>query len=237
MEKKIIKIDCDGVLRDLLYKMCEVYNRRYGTNLQPHEVTDFDVGKIFTKCEEVDNIPANTWLFKNNGNELFFNSPMMDGAKEAMDMLHELGYYIVIVTHQQTLDNKIDTLNWLAKYGIYYYSICFTNQKQIIKGHIHVDDHLYYLNQTEEREKICITAPHNESDKSFKRFNSLLEFVKSLTKPKYNVGDEVFFNHKKEKTGIITEIIDCEELTYKFYYVVVVDGVPCAYLEKELELA
>ena len=106
MEQKIIKIDCDGVLRDLLFKMCEVYNNHYNTNLQPHEVTEFDVSKIFTKCEEVDNIPANTWLFKQNGYELFFNSPMMDGAKEAMDMLHELGYYIVIVTHQQTLENN-----------------------------------------------------------------------------------------------------------------------------------
>ena len=56
----------------------------------------------------------------------------------------------------------------------------FTKQKQIVNGNIHVDDHIYYLNQTDEPTKICITAPHNEHDKSFKRFNSLLEFVKSL---------------------------------------------------------
>ena len=132
--------------------------------------------------EEIDNTPANTWLFKNNSKELFFESPMIDGAKEAMDILHEMGYYIIIVTHQQTLENKIDTLNWLAKYNIYYDSLCFTNQKQIVKGDIHVDDHIFYLNQTEEEEKICISAPHNEDNASYVKFNSLLEFVKSLKK-------------------------------------------------------
>ena len=32
MKSKIIKIDCDGVLRDLLTQMCHVYNEHYNAD-------------------------------------------------------------------------------------------------------------------------------------------------------------------------------------------------------------
>jgi 5'(3')-deoxyribonucleotidase len=51
MFKKIIKIDCDGVLRNMLPLMCDLYNDYYDDNLTIEDITDFDVNKIFTKCE------------------------------------------------------------------------------------------------------------------------------------------------------------------------------------------
>lgn len=175
--KPVIKIDCDGVLRDLLPKMIEVYNDAYHTNLTEEDIKYFDVSKVFTKCMEVDNIPAHIWLFQKNGYELFMKSPVLKGAKEAMDLLHEKGYYIVIVTYQHSLDNKVDTLLWLDKHNIYYDSICFTNQKQIINGEIVVDDNIDYLNQCNESLKVCIKAPYNINNNTYKKYKSLYEYA------------------------------------------------------------
>ena len=175
--KPVIKIDCDGVLRDLLPKMIEVYNNAFHTNLTEEDIKYFDVSKVFTKCMEVGNIPAHIWLFQKNGYELFMKSPVLKGAKEAMDLLHEKGYYIVIVTYQHSLDNKVDTLLWLDKHNIYYDSICFTNQKQIINGEIVVDDNIDYLNQCNESLKVCIKAPYNINNNTYKKYNSLYEYA------------------------------------------------------------
>ena len=51
MVEKIIKIDCDGILRDMLPLMCQVYNDYYNENLTPDDIKYFDVNKVFTKCQ------------------------------------------------------------------------------------------------------------------------------------------------------------------------------------------
>ena len=140
---KIIKIDVDGVLRDLLVQMCNVYNEHYGESLSPDDVVHFDTEKIFTKCLEIDNMHPSEWLFQNHCFRLFYESPTLYKAKEAMDILHEKGYYIVIVTNQEYLYNKTDTLMWLDNNNIYYDSIIFTSKKDLINGDIVVDDHVW----------------------------------------------------------------------------------------------
>ena len=75
---KKIKIDCDGVLRDIVPSMCTLYNDYYNENLTPDDVTDFDVNKIFIKCPN-----AYDFFFKEHVNFIYLNSPMFEKAKEA----------------------------------------------------------------------------------------------------------------------------------------------------------
>ena len=95
MNNRIIKIDCDGVLRNMLPAMCSIYNDYYDTDLRPKDVTDFDIGKIFNKCPEPED-----FFFRKNINYIYLNARMCSKAKEAMDMLHEKGYHIAIVSDQ-----------------------------------------------------------------------------------------------------------------------------------------
>jgi 5'(3')-deoxyribonucleotidase len=97
-----------------------------------------------------------------------------------MDLLHEKGYHIIIVSTQQTIDRQFYTLQWLKDNDIYYDSICFTTEKQIISGNIVVDDYENNLLKCHEKKKILIDAPYNKEEQRFKRYNNLYEYVKSL---------------------------------------------------------
>ena len=175
MFRKIIKIDCDGVLRDMLPAMCMLYNDYYEDEMTPDDITSFNVNKIFTKCPN-----AYDFFFKEHANYIYLNSPKCEKAKEAMDLLHEKGYHIIIVSTQPSFENQYYTLKWLKDNEIYYDSICFTEEKGMILGHIIVDDYPSNLFKCHESNKILIDAPYNKNEKRYKRYNNLLEYVETL---------------------------------------------------------
>ena len=179
--KKIIKIDIDGVLRDMLSTMCDIYNETYNESIKPSDVKEYDVDKTFTKCYEIDGMSAKYFFFNEYSYDLCAYSNIINYAKEAMDILHDLGYYIIIVSYQKDYNNKHDTLVWLDEHNIYYDSICFTDRKDLIHGDIIVDDNPEFLNIcNDNEEKILIDAPYNKNENRYKRFNSLYDYVLSI---------------------------------------------------------
>lgn len=172
---KTIKIDCDGVLRDMLTTMCELYNHFFKDNLTPDDVTNFNVNKVFTKCPNPEE-----FFFKEYSSYVYLNSPVCEKAKEAMDLIHEKGYHIIIVSTQPTYDRQLYTLQWLRNNHIYYDSICFTNEKQIVSGDIVVDDYEKNLSNCHELEKILIDAPYNREITIYKKFKNLYEYAETL---------------------------------------------------------
>ena len=181
--KNIIKIDVDGVLRDMLSMMCELYNECYNENVKPEDVKDYDVDISFPKCKEVDGMSAKYFFFNEYSYDLCAYSNIINYAKEAMDILHNLGYYIIIVSYQNGYNNKHDTLVWLDEYNIYYDSICFTDRKDLIHGDIIVDDNPEFLDMCDDsEEKILIDAPYNKDVDKYQRFNTLYEYVRHLEK-------------------------------------------------------
>ena len=174
MFNKIIKIDCDGVLRNMLPAMCSLYNDYFG-NLSPEDITDYDINKIFTKCKD-----PYKFFFDTHAKYIYLCSQKFEKAKEAMDLLHEKGYHIIIVSNQPTFENQLYTLQWLKDNEIYYDSICFTKEKQIIFGHIVIDDYANNLIQCSEEKKILIEAPYNKNENRFKKYKTLYEYAKSI---------------------------------------------------------
>jgi 5'(3')-deoxyribonucleotidase len=186
--KKIIKIDVDGVLRDMLPKMCECYNAYFRDNISPNDIKSYDTNVTFHKCKEILGRDASDWLFQDNGYEIYNSSPMCYKAKEAMDMLKEMGYFVIIVSHQKSYLNQFDTINWLGNHGIHYDSICFTPDKSLIVGDIMVDDNLEFLAQCENNNEqlICVKAPYNENDK-YLTVESLYHYVSHLYEDYKNI--------------------------------------------------
>lgn len=173
--QKIIKIDVDGVLRNLLPKMCELYNDYYHDNIVPKDIKEFDLSKTFTKCDN----PIE-WFFQKHVDYIYMNSNTCFKAKEAMDILHKKGYYIIIVSNQPTFVQKKLTIEWLKNNEIYYDSICFTEKKELIVGDIVVDDNIDNLTICYDSKKILIDAPYNINFNEYKRFNNLFEFAETL---------------------------------------------------------
>jgi 5'(3')-deoxyribonucleotidase len=178
--KKIIKIDIDGVLRNLSIGMCEVYNHEFDTNFTPDDINHYNVNKVFTKCEEYLNKTAFEFFFKNYGFFVFRHSPIFEKAKEAVDLLHENGYRVVIVSPQLSYESRKLTLEWLEANNIYYDDICFTSQKNMIKGDYMIDDYPKNLEMCEGETQILIDAPYNKWCDSYKRYSSIYDFAKDL---------------------------------------------------------
>ena len=177
----IIKIDVDGVLRDIVSTMCQIYNEEFGTNVKYSNVKEYDVSLSFPLIEEKYSFTASYYFFVLHGKRIFRNSLKYPEVENAIKKLHDLGHRIVIVTNQESVENKIDTLKWLHYNEIYYDDICFTSSKDIVKGDYMIDDYPENLKEiTGNTETILITAPYNKKCKEFKRFLSLVSFVEKL---------------------------------------------------------
>lgn len=183
-KNKTIKLDIDGVLRNMADPMVKIYNETFGTNMTSDDIFTYDVQKAFPKlgCD------AFKFFFTDHALETIINAPIYDGAKEAVDILRSHGYKVVIVSYQPNLSAKIETLNWLSRHNIEYDGISFTNKpsKSIIHCDIIIDDNVDYLTEVESEYKVCIDQAYNKgADKMWLSWNgcrvkSLLEFAKLL---------------------------------------------------------
>ena len=48
----IIKVDVDGVLRDIITTMCQIYNEEFNTNVKLCDVKEYDVSLSFPLIEK-----------------------------------------------------------------------------------------------------------------------------------------------------------------------------------------
>ena len=160
----VIKIDMDGVVRNIFDEMCTIYNNVFATHLCVDDIIDYDVDAVFTKIKENIGISAADYFFKLYAYRLFYESNPYDGVKEALEKLRDEGHKVVIVTWQYTLDNKLNTLRFLDRHNIPYDDICFTRDKWMVQGDWLIDDNPEFI--TDERDKsrkIMINMPYNEN--------------------------------------------------------------------------
>lgn len=161
----IIKIDVDGVIRDIITAMCDIYNERFNCDLNPTDVTDYDINLNFPKIYRQTGKQPTEYFFKDNA-ELIFNtvSRPFDGVKEAIDSLRNNGHKVVIVTWQFNLENIKHTLEFLDRYSIQYDDICFTHDKWMIKGDYLIDDNpAFIMDKRDSSKKIVIDTPYNRN--------------------------------------------------------------------------
>ncbi|CAF1082732.1 unnamed protein product [Didymodactylos carnosus] len=95
MTKPVIALDCDGVLLDYCKTFGQIYQQTFGKDVVVVNPRSFDAknmyGIEFTPEEEIDFYTK----FDEHG---WHSMPMLDGALEACDLLHEAGYELVCVT-------------------------------------------------------------------------------------------------------------------------------------------
>lgn len=175
----IIKIDVDGVIRNINETMCRMYNQLFNENLTVDDIHFYEVEKVFTKFKEEKGINAAEYFFEISSREVFLESNPYDGVKEAIQKLRDNGHKVVIVTWQHTLMNKINTLFFLETNDIPYDDICFTRDKWMIQGDWLIDDNPEFISDEKDKSrKIMINMPYNKDCKFFcTRTNSLQQAV------------------------------------------------------------
>ena len=176
-----IKVDVDGVLRNLTPTMISLYNEKFGENITIKDISDYDVNISFPLLKK-NNIDAFKFFFEDNAYIMFATTPAFENAAKALKKLIEHGHKVTIVTHQITTQNKILTLQWIDGHHIPYDSIAFTKKKYNIHGDILIDDNMDILNnEPNEVRKICISAPYNKDYKG-EKYNSIMEAVDNILK-------------------------------------------------------
>jgi len=121
-----IAIDIDGVLLDIIVRYCEIYNKRYGTNYQKKDVTNWDFFKDWNITEET----AFNIFFEIYADSI--NVPFIDeDAPKIMKILNEL-YDVDIVSarlpeYRSSILEKLDSHD--IREGIQYIELILLHHK------------------------------------------------------------------------------------------------------------
>ena len=123
MSRKRIGIDVDGVLRDFTLAAIDVYNKEFNENKTIKDMVFYDLKKSFPMLDDADD-----FFFNKHCKELFYDAPVIDGAKEAFNELASRND-VVILTTQPNSSQKIYTIEWLVKNGFKFNDLCFLHDK------------------------------------------------------------------------------------------------------------
>lgn len=157
----VFAIDCDEVLRALVPKMIELYNANFNENLKYEDIKHFDVDISFPKVKEVLGVSASDWFFQDHSEDLFATANAFPSIKEDIELLQRYGR-VIILTHQKTYKNKLQTLNWLEEHGIHPDGIAFLKDKTLLRCTYLIDDNDWNFTGGYAQTGVLIDAPYNK---------------------------------------------------------------------------
>ena len=96
----VIKIDVDGVIRNINETMCKLYNQLFNEKITVEDIFDYNVEKAFSKIKEKIGMSAVDYFFSWEAKEVFLHSEPYAGVREAIQKLRDAGHKVVIVTWQ-----------------------------------------------------------------------------------------------------------------------------------------
>lgn len=192
MKNFTIGIDVDGVLRDNLQIMVDLYNKEFDGNMTVNDIRDFRTEVTFPTIETTTGKTASEWFFQDHSNEIFLEAKPFDNIAEDINRLREIAN-VVIITYQKTFTNKWHTLLWLEKNDIKYDGLVFIKDKTKFLCDYLIDDNDWNFLGSNAKHGILIDAPYNE-DKSIEeilsssncenlvRYKNLHEFTNDFCK-------------------------------------------------------
>ena len=160
-KRPTIAIDVDGVLRDNLGLMVDMYNKEFGQELKTSDIKEFKTEKSFPLIQGATGMTSSQWFFNLHAKELFLDAPSYPNVAEDIKRLQEVAD-IVIITYQKDYTNKNLTLQWLEKNGIEPNGICFLRDKTIVHCDALVDDNDWNFIGTHVGTSVLVDAPYNQ---------------------------------------------------------------------------
>lgn len=161
MKDFTIGIDVDGVLRDNLQIMVDLYNENFKKNKEVSDIKDFRTEITFPDIEPITGKTASEWFFQDHSKEIFLNARPFYNAAEDIKRLRELAN-VVIITYQKTLVNRMHTLCWLEINNIEYDGLIFIKDKTKFICDYLIDDNDWNFLGSNAKHGILIDAPYNE---------------------------------------------------------------------------
>lgn len=196
-----IGIDVDGVLRDNLQIMVDLYNKEFNGSMTVDDIKDYRTEITFPTIEPLTGKTASEWFFQDHSDEIFVDSKPFKYVAEDIKKLREFAN-VVIITYQKTVKNKLQTLSWLEANGVEYDGIIFMKDKTKFICDILVDDNDWNFIGSNAKEGILIDAPYNKNKSvedilkssncsAIYRYKNLHEFIKDFCDLQENKKDDI----------------------------------------------
>ncbi len=146
----------DNTLENLTDAWVECLNGRYGLDVKPEEITDWDMTKSFPTLTA-------TQVFEPiHENNFWDNVKPINGALETLVKLIKDGHaiYVVTASHYETLAAKMENVlfRWFPFFK--WDDVIVTAHKQFIRGDVMIDDAIHNLTGGNYK-KLLMDAPHN----------------------------------------------------------------------------
>lgn len=161
-KRPTIAIDVDGVLRDNLWTMVDIYNKEFERQMEIDDVKEFKTELSFPLIEKELGIRASDFFFSLHAKEIFLDAPPYWHVKDDIERLKECAD-VIIVTYQKGYTNKRYTLEWLEKNGIEPNGICFLRDKTLVHCDALIDDNDWNFLGTHVGTSVLVTQPYNEN--------------------------------------------------------------------------
>lgn len=170
--KKVIAIDLDDVLADLVESWVEVVNKNEDENVKPCDIKCWDIKKYF-KC--------NKKVFTYLTYGFFRNLPVKKDSQEVVEKLSEIHDVYIVTSATKTPESLKAKVEWLSEHFPFISAdkIVLCGNKSIIKADIMIDDGVHNL-KTFSGKKILFDAPHNRSCAEFTRVRNWSEIKNIL---------------------------------------------------------
>ena len=155
-ERLTILVDLDDTIDDLLTAWVCALNEKFGTNVDPQQVKQWDVSEYFPELSKADIYSVHDW------NNPWANVRPKPGAVEYIKRLIDDGHRVFVVTSTHYINLQMKMEEVLFKYFPYlrWEQVIITQDKAMIDGDVIIDagvqNHL-----RKRRLNIVIDAPHN----------------------------------------------------------------------------
>ena len=160
-KRPVIAVDVDGVLRNNLWIMVDIYNSTFGTKLKVQDVREYLTEISFPMVRKVLGMSPDRFFFKENAKEIFLNAPPYYNVSDNISALKDIAD-IIIVTYQKDYANKAYTLEWLERNRINPDGICFLKDKTLVHCDALIDDNDWNFIGTYVGTSVLVTQPYNE---------------------------------------------------------------------------
>jgi len=176
--REIELIDCDGVIRDFVGKLNDVYNREYSDKKFYGKITSYDLSLFYPIGKEINNFYAEI-----HAKEIYTRAEVMPGAIEFLNelMKHKKVY---IFTRQPSKQAEKYTEEWVDVNKIPHDSLLFTEDKRLIKAQYLLDDYTNNLKKVSDAKSsipVCFNQDWNQdwNGPRISYYNKFLEIVKN----------------------------------------------------------
>ncbi len=182
-----IAIDVDGILRDFVGKLEQVFDREYDCNGRREPITKYGIHEFFSVDNDYGKFDIYDFAFKENAREIFLRAKPYPGAMRFMDKLFK-DHTVIIATAQSNTNLIMYTTEWLDLHSIPYHEFYATlNGNKSIDADMLLDDYTKNLVDFEHgtifefdrpvRQPICMDRPWNQ-DWIGDRIKTFEEFFK-----------------------------------------------------------